>query len=219
MDDAILELGLVEDDTPSEELAFINSHSTSGATPFGTEVQGAYEYDGKSYAGRFIRGDEFFGCNQCHDQHTLELKSETCGDCHTINGTEAKDIRVTTTDFDGDGDIIEGISYEIDDLHTALLDAIQTYAQDEVGVMIAYDPLTYPYFFVDTNGNGEVEAEEAAFENSYPLWTPRLLRAAYNYNYISHDPGAFAHNSTYALQVLYDSLADIGADATAFSRP
>ena len=219
VDDAILELGLVEDDTPSEELAFINSHSISGATPFGTEVQSAYEYAEKTYVGRFVRGDEFFGCIQCHDQHTLELKFETCGDCHTINGADAKDIRVTTTDFDGDGDIIEGISYEIDDLHAALLDAIRTYAQDEVGVAIAYDLLTYPYFFVDTNENGEVETEEAASENIYQLWTPRLLRAAYNYNYISHDPGAFAHNSTYSLQVLYDSLVDIGADTTGFSRP
>ena len=41
-------------------------------------------------------------------------------------------------------------------------------------------------------------------------WTPRLLRAAYNYQYIQKDPGVFAHNPMYAAQVLYDALEDLG---------
>ncbi len=216
---AIADLGLTDGDTSSEELAFINSHSTSAATPFGTEVQGAYEYNDQIYAGRFVRGDDFFSCLECHDEHTLELQFETCSDCHTINGTEPKDIRVNTIDFDGNGDIQEGIYYEVENFHSALLEAIQAYAQETVGVPIAYDPLTYPYFFIDINENGEIEADETIFENSYTPWTPRLLRAAYNYNYVSHDPGAYAHNSTYILQVLYDSLVDIGGDTTEFDRP
>ena len=219
VNNAIAELGLTNEDTPSEELAFINSHSISGATPFGTEVQGAYEYEGQTYSGRFIPGDEFFGCDECHNQHTLELKFETCGDCHTIDGTEPENIRVNTTDFDGDSDIQEGIALEIEHLHESLLTAIQRYAIHEVGIPIAYEPDIYPYFFIDANEDGVVGEEETDLENRYLAWTPRFLRAAYNYNYVSHDPGAYAHNSTYILQILYDSLADIGGDTSGLVRP
>jgi hypothetical protein len=53
----------------------------------------------------------------------------------------------------------------------------------------------------------------------YVGWTPRLLQAAYNYQYASKDPGAFAHNSTYVIQVLYDSLEDMGGNVSGMTRP
>jgi hypothetical protein len=216
---AIAELDLPNDDMPSGELPFINSHSISAATPFGTEVQGAYEYSGNLYVGRFIRGDEFFSCIRCHNQHNLEIKIDTCGDCHTIPETELRDIRVDTTDYDGDGNSQVGIAYEIDSFHNMLLAAIRVYAKDEIGTPIGYDPHTYPYFFIDSNNNGEIDSEEAVFNNRYSPWTPRLLRAAYNYNYVSHDPGVFAHNSDYILQALYDSIADVEGDVSKLVRP
>jgi len=216
---AISALGLENDDTSSEELEFINSHSISAATPFGTEVQGGFEYDGKTYAGRFVRGNEFFSCIRCHDKHTLELQFETCSECHTINGSNPEDIRVNTTDFDGDDNIQEGIFYEIEYIHSALLESIQKYSKDITGIPISYDPHIYPYYFIDTNGNGVLEPEEASFMNRFVSWTPRLLRAAYNYNYIFHDPGAYAHNSKYALQILFDSISDIGGSTSEFIRP
>jgi len=46
-----------------------------------------------------------------------------------------------------------------------------------------------------------------------------LLKAAYNYQYSQKDPGAFAHNGPYILQILYDSLEDIGADTSGMTRP
>ena len=42
-------------------------------------------------------------------------------------------------------------------------------------------------------------------------WTPRLMKAAYNYQFVFKDPGAYAHNPTYATQLLHDALADLGA--------
>jgi hypothetical protein len=219
VDGNIAELGLVEPDLPSAALSFINSHSTSGATPFGAEVVGAYQYPDKTYTGRYIRGDEFFTCTRCHDQHSLELKIDTCGECHTIASKEARDIRVNTTDFDGDGNNTEGIAYEISTIHEALLVTIQAYAKQIIGTPIAYDASIYPYYFIDTNSNGEVDSEENLIENRYNAWSPRLLRAAYNYNYVVHDPGAFAHNSDYVLQVLYDSQVDLGGDASGMTRP
>ena len=48
----------------------------------------------------------------------------------------------------------------------------------------------------------------------YNSWTPRLLRAAYNYQYSTKDPGTFAHNGKYIIQVLYDSLEDLSKATT-----
>ena len=216
---AIAKAALADDDTPSPDLAFINSHSTSAATSFGSEVHGAYEYAGKTYRGRFTRGTEFFSCIRCHDQHSLKVKIETCGSCHTFDGTDTKNIRVNTTDFDGDGNITEGAYYEIQTMQTKLLEAIQTYARDVAKAPIVYDPAHHPNFFIDTNNNGVADPEEMVAKNKYISWTPRMLRAAYNLNYLTNDKGAYAHNSTYILQALYDSLADIGGDTSGMTRP
>ena len=54
---------------------------------------------------------------------------------------------------------------------------------------------------------------------AYNAWTPRLLRAAYNYQYSVKDPGAFAHNPLYVMQFLYDSIKDVGGDVTGLTRP
>jgi hypothetical protein len=45
----------------------------------------------------------------------------------------------------------------------------------------------------------------------YASWTPRLLKAAYNYQLVTKDPGAYAHNPVYAMQLLYDSLESLSA--------
>jgi len=219
VDNSIAEVGLYEPDARSTELVFINSHSTSAATPFGSEVQGAYQYPGKEYKGKFSRGDDFFSCLDCHNPHSLELKFDTCGQCHTILGSEPSEIRVDTTDYDGDGNVTEGISYEISTIHEALYTTIKAYAVQISGIPIAYDIDTYPFFFIDSSNNGVVETHEGVDENKYNVWTPRLLKAAYNYNYITHDLGAYAHNSDYALQILYDSIADLGGDVSRMSRP
>ena len=102
-----------------------------------------------------------------------------------------------------------------DDLYVAM----QAYATESVGTGVVYDSHSHPYFFIDTNGNGEVDADEVNSGNRYNTWTPRLLRAAYNYQYVQKDPGAFTHNAPYILQVLYDSIEDIGGDVSAMMRP
>ncbi len=80
-------------------------------------------------------------------------------------------------------------------------------------------PEANPYFFIDGNANGVVDPEEANRANGYATWTPRLLRAAYNYQWVQKDPGAFTHNGKYILQVLYDSIADVGGTVTTLTRP
>lgn len=55
--------------------------------------------------------------------------------------------------------------------------------------------------------------------SSWKKLSNKLNRAYYNYIYVVKDPGAFAHNGKYVIQVLYDSLADLGADMTGKVRP
>jgi hypothetical protein len=197
-------------DAVSEQVGFRNVHYfAAGATLFGTEAKGAYEYEGKEYLGRFGHVSGFDTCIQCHDAHALELNEETCGTCHA-GIDDVHDIRLDATDYDGDGDTEEGIAGEIETLHQALYEALQTYAADVAGTPIVYDSHSYPYFFADGNGNSQVDEGEGR----YSAWTPRLLQAAYNYQYAAKDPGAFAHNAKYVIQTLYDSIEDLGTQVT-----
>lgn len=198
----------LEADTVSSSLTFINVHYfAAGATRFGAEAGGAYEYDGKHYVGYFRHVGSLDSCIECHDTHSLKVEMKTCLLCH--RGIEKlRDIRMDRRDFDGDGDKAEGIFAEIETYLDRLYEGMQAYAAAVTPLI--YDSHTYPYFFVDSNGNGEVDAGEASYSNQYRAWTPRLLQAAYNFQYAQKDPGAFAHNSKYVIQMLYDSLEDLG---------
>lgn len=212
----------IGNDTVSDSLGFINIHYfAAGATIFGSEVQGAYQYPGKSYVGRFEHVSSFNTCTSCHDAHALEVKVDNCSMCHdgVVTEEDLHAIRVSETDFDGDGDATEGIAGEIDTMRDVLYAAIQAYAAKTAGAdPIVYAPHSYPYFFID-DGNGTVDPGEAIYPNKYATWTPRLLRAAYNYQYAMKDPGAFAHNAKYVIQVLYDSIADLGGSTAGMTRP
>lgn len=191
-----------EEDTVDAALRFRNVHYfAAGATLFGGDVQGAYQYEGKEYVGRFAHTAGIDNCLACHDTHGLTVKVETCA-CHGIQSEEdlAK-IRMSTVDYDGDGDTSEGIAGEIATYQEKLLAAIQDYAQNVAGAPISYDAHTYPYFL-------------GADGKAYAAWTPRLLKAAYNYQYSQKDPGAFAHNAKYIIQTLYDSLESLGQKVT-----
>lgn len=217
-------IGDLPDDEVSDALSFLNIHYfAAGATRYGTEVQGAYEYDGKEYFGYFDHSRRVNECNDCHPTHGLQVDYEFCADCHDDIEIESmedlQNIRYYFDDWDGDGDDEEGLAGEIETLHEMLYSAIQTYAAETVGTPIVFDSHSYPYFFVDADGDGEVNGEEAAYPNRYTTWTPRLLRAAYNYQYVSKDPGAYAHNGQYIVQVLQDSLEDMGVDVSGMIRP
>jgi len=214
-------IGDAADDEVSDGLRFLNIHYfAAGATRFGTEAKGAYEYDGQEYAGLFDHAN-VNSCTDCHSAHNLQVQWEGCTECHeeVESKEDLENIRYFFTDYDGDGDDEEGVAFEIDHMIEQLYPAMQAYALDTVGTGILYDSSSYPYFFVDTNGNGEIDEGEVSGDNRFNTWTPRLLRAAYNYQYASKDPGAFAHNAPYILQVLYDSIEDMGGDVSGMTRP
>jgi hypothetical protein len=215
---AIEEAGLGDDDA-SEELGFINIHYyAAGATMYGTWAMGGYQYEGKTYDAKFAHAGGIDACADCHNSHSLEIKVESCTHCHedVASADDLKNLRLvgSTMDYDGDGDTEEGVYYEIEGLQEVLYQALQAYASD-AGAPVVYDSHAYPYFFIDTNANGEPDEDEANYGNRYNAWTPRLLKAAYNYQTSKKDPGAFAHGGKYIIELLYDSVEDLDADLTA----
>ncbi len=122
-----------------------------------------------------------------------------------------------TVDFDGDGDTTEGVASEVATMQELVYAAIQKYATETAGKGIVYDQAAYPYFFADADGDGKADTTDKG-PVTFDAWTPRLLRAAYNLQYSYKDPGAFAHNSHYTLQLLYDSLSDLGGDVSKLTR-
>ncbi len=206
----------VDDDTVSTQLSFINIHYYAAAsTQYGTFAKGGYQYAGKTYDGKFEHLTGYNACYTCHDPHSLKPNPDRCATCHTMVTEERNfhDIRFfgSLTDYDGDGDVSEGIYYEIQSFKDLLYRVMRGYAADVIGVSIAYDAMAYPYFFKDLNDNGIVDESEATVANRFAAWTPRLLRAAYNYQVIQKDPGAFAHGGKYMIQLLYDSIMDVNS--------
>ena len=199
----------MELDTVVPEVVFINIHNqAAGPTQYGTQAIGGYEYADRTYAERYDHTPEFTTYIECHDAHALSIRVESCGACHAGVKTAAdlSNIRVTGTDYDLDGDVNEGIAAEIESLLGLLLRRMNLYALGTEGV----DQLQYedgsPYFFDQT---GE----------QYRTWTPRLLRAAFNYHYVAMETGGYAHHSRYHLQLLFDSLEDMGSDTRLLTRP
>ena len=182
------------------------------------KLKGGYEFAGKTYSGYFEHVEGYTSCTDCHDAHELEVKAESCLTCHT--GVEdVKDIRKTEVDYDGDDDISEGVYNEIATLREVLYAALQAYAAGTAGAPLVYDSHAFPYFFNDSNGNGETDPGEAIYPNAYKSWTPNLLKAAYNYQYAAKDPGGFAHNAEYVIQLLVDSIQAVGGSTGSFTRP
>jgi len=213
-------------DTPNDTLTFQSPHyNIEGATMFGAEAGGAYEYDGRVYDGRYLHADGSNTCIDCHDPHSTALSIDKCATCHegSFNSpTDLHSIRDASSrglDYDGDGNTEEGMYGEIETLNQKLYSAIESYSQQIIDQAIGYREDAFPFFFIDTNKDGIIQDGEAVSENQMTPWTPRLLRAAYNYQWVMKDPGAYIHNPRYIIQILYDTLKSLGADVSALTRP
>jgi hypothetical protein len=211
VDEAIA--GLMDDEI-GEALSFINVHyGVASATQWGAEVAGGYQYPGRSYVGFYGHVAGYRTCIDCHDPHNLMVDPQDCSPCHygVVDAADLVTIRTDPRDYDGDGDTDEGIAAEIEALRQALLQAMKDYAAAVIEAPIVYGPDRFPYFFaVDLDADGQPNPLELHFGNRYVTWTPRLLRTAYNYQFASKDSGNYTHNPRYVLQLLYDSLEDLG---------
>jgi len=200
----------IGDDTPSSKLSFRNIHyAAASASQLGTFAQSGYEYAGMSYDARFSHITGYNDCVTCHDPHTTHIREENCATCHTFSDPKQIRFKGSCVDYDGDGDKTEGIFYEIETIKEKVYAAFLAYTRDVVKKPAVYDPNTYPYFFNDTNGNGEADASEAAYGNRYTSFTPRSLRASFNFQFATKEPAAFAHGGKYMIELLYDTLTDL----------
>lgn len=202
------------DDTPNAKLSFSNIHYfAAAATMYGTLVRGGYQYADKTYDAKFAHIEGYGACIDCHEPHSLEIKTEQCDTCHTnVRGAaDLRNIRYlgSLTDYDGDGNISEGIYYEVQGVLDKLYSGIQAYAVQVVGVPIGYEENANPYFFKDTNGDGVIDPSEAVSGNRYNAFTPRLLKACYNMQVVKKDPGGFAHGGKYLIELMFDSIEDL----------
>ena len=177
-----------------------------------------YEYPGQTYASMPNNHLSTDACTFCHDpvatQHSFEASDAyaagECAPCHTAVGAVGN-IRGAghTADYDGDGSASETLEAELSTMAASLL------AQLKAVSGACYSSSSYPYFFNGTAASGVCTTAEANFGNRFTAWTPATLKASYNYQVWSKDPGAWAHNFDYIAQLLYDSYVDLGADASA----
>lgn len=78
---------------------------------------------------------------------------------------------------------------------------------------------SYPYFYNDLNANGVLDPAEIDRNNGVKNWNSvgdadttgattgkGNMGAAFNFNLLEHDPGAFVHNRMYAKRLIFDSI-------------
>lgn len=191
-------------DQVNRDLTLPNLHANAvGATFYGTQARGGAEYPQYEYSARFYHLSDT--CTTCHDSHTLQVRVEQCSACHlgatSLDGV--RNIRLNRIDYDGDGDISEGLAGEIDTVLEKLLITIQLYA----ALTDDTDRIIYEEDFLNQSGE------------KYTTWTPNLLQAAYNYHYAAKDPGSYSHNPDYILQLLFDSIDELGGSTRGMTRP
>lgn len=218
VDAQVMKAGVTDDDTASPMLRFTNIHYyPAAATLYASRAAGGYQYAGQAYDARFRHAPGYDTCTGCHDPHSAKVKFDQCVGCHPaakdVGG--ARTIRMISSharDYDGDGNVEEGVAHEIDGLREKVLAAMFAYGKQRMTPLCFGK--AYPYWFKDTNADGKCGDDEQGSMNGFGSWTPRLLRAAYNYQMASVDPGAFAHNAKYIMQLLHDSITNLNAAIT-----
>jgi hypothetical protein len=156
----------------------------AAAILYGPQAQGGYEYPGKSYF--FYPFHALPSCAGCHMAAGPSGNWNLGG--HTLAMTAGAALNTTVcVNCHGPVSSFDVLGNDREGTLTVLLDLLDT-ALAAKGVVKA-DPFVYPYF---TN-----------------ITTQAQLRAAYNYKFVSGDPGAHVHNWWYAAQLLYDSLDEL----------
>jgi hypothetical protein len=205
------------DDAVNPELSFVNPHyKIAGATWLGGYGGVGYHYPGKTYSGRFLHAKPVATCLSCHEPHALTVNEAICLTCHQTGRPD--EIRISRQSYDGSGDTEKGIAADIRANSDLLMREMTAYAEEITGIGLLYDGARYPYFFADANLDGVADQSDGR-PVAYNGWTPRLLRAAYNWKVVNADPGIHVHNPHYALELLYDSTEALatarGADFAA----
>jgi hypothetical protein len=203
-------------DTPDPKISFRNVHYfAAGATLFGDAAKGAYQYDGQEYVGQNIT-HPLNKCTDCHDVHALNVKVDACKGCHTnvedVEDLEAIRFASNTTDWNGNGNVTEGVALEIDGLREALYLAIQAGAE-QAGTPILYDAGAYPYWLWTWTRTAAAERRGQWGTTRGRLVAESCLQLPYAAKSVP------SPTIQVRLQFLYDSIQDVGGDVAGFTRP
>ncbi|MGE5676260.1 MAG: multiheme c-type cytochrome, partial [Mycobacterium leprae] len=209
------------------DLSFINSHYlAAGATIYN---KGGYHFAGQTYTTsgyhKEIGAADAYGTGS----------AGPCVACHMSAGNGHSWNFVTK---DAEGRITANNSTICVNCHGALTGAaLESTKQEYEAALAALKAAlaakgilfnnAHPYFYKDLNGNGLFdEATEAGSSNAFKNWDgvdlngaadggtgqgKDVMGAAFNYNLLVHEPGAWAHNKQYALKLIADSC-DLLAD-------
>ena len=222
--------GLPDDEVIADSTMMGAHYFAAAAVHAGADGNSGFQYDGKSYVGTFEHSDTVNTCVECHDPHSTHLQTPPegqatiCSSCHAgVNSyADYKTVSMSKVDYDGDG-TVEPIYDEIEGMRALLIKALGGYSAAVTGQMFGFNPEAYPYAYIDTNADGTIGEDEAAFPNQFKGFTPRMLKAAYNLMFVTKDPGAYVHNPKYALQLLFDSIEDLseksGVTTAGLTRP
>ncbi|MEW6441532.1 MAG: carboxypeptidase regulatory-like domain-containing protein [bacterium] len=190
----------------------LNTHyKVAGALLYGTDAQEGFEYPDKTYRGQHYHIE--LNCVACHMSetggqeelggHSWKMAEDAaqnqavCLNCHATIG-EFKQFQIFQRDYDGDG-AVEGVGEEVEGLKETLLTEIEARGIAPVEGHPYWDPTT----------GGPWDGPDG----------PALKKAAYNYLFVEHDPGAYVHNGKFAAQLLRDSYEDLTGTPLPGVRP
>jgi len=209
----------VDPDSPIENSSMVTPHYFHAAAVHeGSDAGVGYQYEGKTYVGTFKHANTVDTCIKCHDPHSLHLQdvpesdASLCSTCHSnVSGwADFRNVSMSKIDYDGDG-VVEPVYDEIEGMKELLLKAMNQYSIAVINTGFGLKLDSYPYAFVDTNQDGTVDESEGIFPNAYKTFTPRMLKAAFNFMFVQKEPAAYVHNADYVLQLLYDSIEDLSS--------
>ena len=152
-----------------------------------------YEYAGRTYTTQGFLHNTVGGNNPCvgchmqtngdHKSHTLEATiSNVCSSCHAMDATTLEESK-------------DKFASSMEALRNVLLSKGIHFKESS------------PYFFTISTatlkGSKAYTKWGTAYGNSL---AKKTMGAAFNYNVLEHEPGAFAHNRQYATKLVYDSI-------------
>lgn len=191
---------------------FINSHYlTAGGTLFG---ESGYEYAGESYD-----NPSFFAHDKIGSADAPGTGSNgPCVGCHMSSARKHTFKNFSTN---GSGEIMAVTSTACATCHTGnyaltpqvLMDEEEEFEAALEGLAAAlaakgiYFGPAYPYFYtaVYNPAGGNTGYTNWAGIYGFASWKD-VMGAAFNYNLLRHDPGAFAHNRFYSKRLIWDSV-------------
>ncbi len=181
------------------------------ATLFGGKSEMHVTYGTNTYAEQFEHltiSADFGGkldCTSCHEVHTAEAiitkTGTTCVSCHGSGGLYDTDVLEARVQTYGDR-LFDTILTEVQTNHAAILAAVDPADLD------ADTPENRLKFILTARAaDSEIGTNQLAKAGS--VWK----------NFMYEEPAAWAHNSKFARQLMYDAIDDLGGDLTGLTRP